>query len=142
MVVGVLDDAHVGEQALRGQQTHFLVQDGAQELVRGAEALHEDVALSVVYHADSLGHSLELILHVHDGELAHINLALLAHFGDEVLVSHQGHFDKAHVAGQGSGLDGVGIHTPGGYHLLANALSLEFGKQIVKIGNHGLFLIF
>ena len=93
-------------------------------------------------HADSLGHGLELILHIHDGELVNMDLGSLAYIGNHIGISHEGNLHKAHVAGQGSGLDGVGIHAPGGNHALADALCLEFGKQIVKIGNHGLFLVF
>ena len=142
MVVGVLNHAHVGEQALGRQQTHFLVEDGAEELIGGAEALHKDISLTVMNHTDSLGHGLELVFYVHNLKLTHINLALLAHFGYEVGVSHQGYFHKTHIRSQGSGLNGVGIHAPGSYHFLANTLCLELGKQIVKIGNHFLILGF
>ena len=91
-------------------------------------ALKPDITLSVVDHANSLGYSLQLLLDVHNLELGDIHLALLAHFGDEVLVTHKGHFHKAHLGGQGSGLDGMGIYAPSGNHPLADAFCLKLGK--------------
>ena len=131
----------MAQQALRRKQAAFLVQDGTEEFVRGAEALHEDIALSVVNHADRLGHGFKLVLDIHNLEFGHVDLALSANFGDKVCVAYQGNFHKALVGRQGSGLDGVGVHAPGGDHTLANTLRLELGEQIVEIGNHNYLLI-
>ena len=142
MIARILDDAHVAQKTLRRQQAHFLVQDGAKELVRGAETLHEDIALAVVNHADGFGHSLQFVLDVNDGEFFDIDLGGLADLGNHIGITYQGHFHKTHVAGQGGSLDGVGIDAPGGNHSFANAFGFELGKKLVEIADHNLILDF
>ena len=136
MVVRVLDHAHVAQDALRGQEAGFLVQDGAEELVGGAEALHEDFALTVMDHADRLGNRLQLVLDVHDLELGDVDLVVGADFLDDVLIAHEGALHETLVGGEGGRLDRMLIDSPSCHHLFADALRLELGEQVVEILNH------
>ena len=126
----------MAQDALRGQQAGFLVQDGAEELVGGAEALHQDFTLAVMDHLDGLGDRLEFVLDVHDLELGDVDVVVGADLLDEVLVTHEGAFHKAHVGGQGGRLDGMLVDSPRCHHLLADVLRLELGKEVVEILDH------
>ena len=136
MVVRILDDAHMAQHALRRQQSRFLVQDGAEELVRGAEALHQDFALTVMDQPDRLGDRLQFVLDVLDFELVDIDIVVGADFPDQVLVTHEGAPDKTHVGGQGGRFDRVFIDSPSRHHLLADVLRLQFGEKVIEILDH------
>ena len=141
VVVRVLQHSHVGKQALGGQEPGFLVQDAAEELVGGAEALHEHVALSVVHHTHGLGHSLQLVLDVHDREARGVDPALCAGLTDHVFVSNEGHVHDAEFQGPVGSLDGVAVDGPGGYHPLADTLRLKLGEKLVKRLYHWLSVV-
>ena len=126
----------MAQHALRRQEAGLLVQDGAEELVRGAEALHQDFPVSVMDHPDGFGDRLEFVLDIDDLEFGRIDLVVGADLPDEVFVAYEGTLHKAHVGGQGSGLDGMLIDSPGCHHLLADALRLELGEEVVEILNH------
>ena len=136
VVVRVLDHAHVAQDALRGQQAGLLVQDGAEELVGGAEALHQDFALAVMDHLHGLGNRLQLVLDVHDLELGHVDVVVGADLLDEVLVTDEDALHKAHVGGQGGRLDGMLVDSPRCHHLLADVLRLELDEEVVEILDH------
>ncbi len=136
VVVRVFNHAHVAQDALRRQEAGFLVQDGAEELVGGAKALHQDVTHTVVNHLHGFGDRLQLILDVHDFELGDIDVVVGADLLDEVLVAHEGAFHKAHVGSQGGCLDRVLVDGPGRHHLLADALRLELDEEVVEILDH------
>ena len=126
----------MAQDALRGQQAGLLVQDGAEELVGGAEALHQDFALAVVNHLHGLGDRLQLVLDVHDLELGHVDVVVGADLLDEILVTHEGALHKAHVGGQGGRLDGMLVDSPRCHHLLADVLRLELDEEVVEILDH------
>ena len=79
-------------------------------------------------HADGLGNGIELVLDADDGEFLDVDAALLADFGDEVAVTHEGHFYEALVDGDGCGFDGMGVDTPGDDHALADLPGFEFDE--------------
>ena len=136
VVIRVLDHAHVAQDALRGQETGFLVQDGAEELVGGAETLHQDFALTVMDHLDGFSHGLQFVLDVLDLKLGDVDVVVGANLLDEVLVTHEGALDEALVGGQGGRLDGMLVDSPRCHHLLADVLRLELGEEVVEILNH------
>ena len=75
MIVGVLNHAYVAQQALGRQKAGLFVENGAEELVGGAKALHQHVGLAVVDHLHCLRDSLELHGVVNYGEFGDIQAA-------------------------------------------------------------------
>ena len=50
----IFNDTHMAQKTLRGKQAGFFVKNCAQELIRAAKALHENIPLSVVHHLNRL----------------------------------------------------------------------------------------
>ncbi len=136
VVVRVLDHAHVAQDTLRRKEAGLLVQDGAEELVGGAETLHQDFALAVMDHPHGLGNGLQLVLDVHDLELGNVDVVVGADFLDDIRIAHEGALHEALVGGEGCRLDRMLIDSPGCHHLFADALRLELGEKVVEILNH------
>ena len=136
MVFRVLDDADVAEVALRRQETGFLVEDGAEELVGRTEALHQDVALSVMNQLDGAGNGLELVRLVDDFELFYVDIVLGADVLDHLLVTHEGGGDDPEVNSLAGSFDGMLVHGPGRDHALADIAGFQLGENIRKFGNH------
>ena len=141
MVVGVLDHTHVAQQALRRQETRLLVQDRAQELVRRAEALHQDVALAVVHELHGLGNRLQFHRFIHDLEHTRVDSELLAGLGDQGLVTDKRHLHESQLRRLGASLDRVFVDRPGRDHFLADSFFLEFCKYISEFCNHRFVLL-
>ena len=111
-IVGVFNHADVAEHALGREESGLLVEDGTEEFVGGAEALHEDVAFTVMNDLHSLGYSLELYGIVDNLEFGGVNAPFHAHSLNEGLVSHESSLDETHVHCQGTCFDSVLIDSP------------------------------
>ena len=134
--MGAFEDADVAKKALRREKAGLLVEDGAEELVCRAEALHQDVSFAVVDHLDSVGDGVQLLFDVYDSELGHGNAAFGADFLHERGVPDKGNVHETKVYGLGCRFDGVAVHAPRGDHPLADAFCLKGREKVLERGNH------
>ena len=141
MIVRVLNDSDVAQDALRRKKTSLLIEDGAQELVCGAKTLHQDITVTIMNKLHGLGDSLQLNRLINDVEHFDVNAKLFTSLGDKVLVSDKSDLNEPHLGSLCAGLDSVLIHGPSRDHLLADTLFFEFRENISEFSDHGCMVI-
>ena len=139
MIVRAFDDTYVAEHSLRRKKSGLLVEDGAEELVSRAKALHQHIAVTVVNQLDSLGHSLKLNRLVNDVEQLHVDVVLIASLFDQLLVTDKSNLNETHLGRLGASLDRVLVNSPGCHHSFANAFLLEFSEYVSEFCDHNIF---